>query len=460
MTGHFFRFRFMAQAAFDASAWLAGLWLATFLRYEMQFGEVDVAGVLTIAGLAAVLQLGLGVLAGLYVHRWRYGTFEEIAATLRVVTAVTVVITLVNLTPVLDRAVPTSAAIVAGFLALSVMCFGRLVWRLLLDRWQRADSEDREPVIIMGAGEGGLQIVTAMLKSGPYHPVAVLDDDPRLKNLRVKGVPVCGSRERLDQVVARTGAKTLIIAIPSASGEAIRDLASRADQLGLHTLILPPVGDLLGSRVGVADIRPLTEADLLGRRELSLDIDSVAGLPDRASACWSRAPAARSAPSCAGRSTASRPESLVMLDRDESALQAVQISIEGRGLLDSRDLVVCCIRDTERLAQVFDEHRPDVVFHAAALKHLPLLEMHPEEGWKTNVWGTAASARAGGEVRRRPLREHLDRQGRGRELGAGPHQACRRAAHVVRRQDPGRHLPERPVRQRPGQPWLGAPAVP
>jgi FlaA1/EpsC-like NDP-sugar epimerase len=77
-----------------------------------------------------------------------------------------------------------------------------------------------------------------------------------------------------------------------------------------------------------------------------------------------------------------------MLDRDESALQAVQVSIEGRGLLDSRDLVVCCIRDSERLQQVFDEHRPEVVFHAAALKHLPLLEMHAEEGWKTNVWGT------------------------------------------------------------------------
>ncbi|MBS1838537.1 MAG: polysaccharide biosynthesis protein, partial [Actinobacteria bacterium] len=82
------------------------------------------------------------------------------------------------------------------------------------------------------------------------------------------------------------------------------------------------------------------------------------------------------------------PESLVMLDRDESALQAVQISIEGRGLLDRRDLVVGCIRDAERMAQVFAEHRPEVVFHAAALKHLPLLEMYPDEGWKTNVWGT------------------------------------------------------------------------
>jgi dTDP-glucose 4,6-dehydratase len=77
-----------------------------------------------------------------------------------------------------------------------------------------------------------------------------------------------------------------------------------------------------------------------------------------------------------------------MLDRDESALQGVQISIEGRGLLDSRDLVVASIRDRERLVEVFEEHRPEVIFHAAALKHLSLLEMHPEEGFKTNVVGT------------------------------------------------------------------------
>lgn len=77
-----------------------------------------------------------------------------------------------------------------------------------------------------------------------------------------------------------------------------------------------------------------------------------------------------------------------MLDRDESALQAVQVSIEGRGLLDSRELVVASIRDLDRLREVFDEHRPEVVFHAAALKHLSLLEMHPEEGFKTNVLGT------------------------------------------------------------------------
>lgn len=387
MGRHTPRYRFLVQAGLDTVAWFVGLWLATFLRYDMALDAVNNWGVAQVALLAGFVQVALGVLAGLYVHRWRYGTFEEVATLARVVIGVTAIVAFLDLSPLLDRSVPVSATIVAGFLSLGVMCLGRMVWRTMLERWMRAECDGREPVVVIGAGEGGLQVITAMLRSGPYHPVAVLDDNPDLRNLRLKGVRVMGDRSSLIEVTEQLGVDTIVVAIPSASGQLIREVARQADSGGLRTLILPAVEDLLGSKVGISDIRPLTEADLLGRRELSLDIASVAGyLTGR-----------RVLVTGAGGSIGSElcrqihrfaPESLVMLDRDESALQAVQISIEGRGLLDSRDLVVGCIRDAERMAQVFAEHRPEVVFHAAALKHLPLLEMYPDEGWKTNVWGT------------------------------------------------------------------------
>lgn len=390
------RFRFVIQAGLDTTAWFVGLWTATFLRYDMAVDAVDNWGVARVAILAGFTQVALGVLAGLYVHRWRYGTFEEVSMLARVVVGVTGVIVLLDVSPLLARAVPVSAVIVAGFLSLALMCVGRMIWRTLLERWTRADSDGREPVIVIGAGEGGLQVVTAMVRSGPYHPVAVLDDNPDLRNLRLKGVKVMGDRTKMVELAKHLDVDTVIVAIPSASGELIRDIAVHADAAGLRTLVLPAVGDLLGSKVGVSDIRPLTEADLLGRRELSLDVDSVAGyLTGR-----------RVLVTGAGGSIGSElcrqihrfaPESLVMLDRDESALQAVQVSIEGRGLLDHRNLVVGCIRDQERMAAVFAEHRPEVVFHAAALKHLPLLEMYPEEGWKTNVWGTQNLLELAGE---------------------------------------------------------------
>ncbi|CAB4690298.1 unannotated protein [freshwater metagenome] len=390
------KYRFALQATFDCGAWMLGLWLATLLRYELQFGAVDTLGVLALGSIAMVAQVVLGRLGGLYVHRWRYGTFDEIVGTLKVVAMVTVLVAAADAFSPGVRPVPVSAAIVSGFVALAIMCIGRLVWRQKLEKWTRVESDDRLPIIVIGAGSGGLQVITAMIKSGPYHPVAVIDDNPDLRNLRIKGVKVGGDRSSLAQIVEQTGAKHIIIAIPSASGEFIRDVAKRADELELRTLILPPVDEMFGIGVNLGDIRPLTEADLLGRRELSLDIESVAGYLTGKRVLVTGAGGSIGSELCR-QIHRFAPESLVMLDRDESALQAVQISIEGRGLLDSRDLVVCCIRDSDRLRQVFEEHRPEVVFHAAALKHLPLLEMHAEEGWKTNVWGTQNLLELAGE---------------------------------------------------------------
>jgi FlaA1/EpsC-like NDP-sugar epimerase len=390
------KYRFALQATFDCGAWMFGLWLATLLRYELQFGAVDLLGVLALGSIAMVAQVVLGRLGGLYVHRWRYGTFDEVVGTLKVVAMVTVLVAAADAFSPGVRPVPVSAAIMSGFVALGIMCIGRLVWRQKLEKWTRAEGDDRLPIIVIGAGSGGLQVITAMIKAGPYHPVAVIDDNPDLRNLRIKGVKVGGDRSSLAQIVEQTGAKHIIIAIPSASGEFIRDVAKRADELELRTLILPPVDEMFGIGVNLGDIRPLTEADLLGRRELSLDIESVAGYLTGKRVLVTGAGGSIGSELCR-QIHRFAPESLVMLDRDESALQAVQISIEGRGLLDSRDLVVCCIRDSGRLQQVFEEHRPEVVFHAAALKHLPLLEMHAEEGWKTNVWGTQNLLELAGE---------------------------------------------------------------
>jgi FlaA1/EpsC-like NDP-sugar epimerase len=151
--------------------------------------------------------------------------------------------------------------------------------------------------------------------------------------------------------------------------------------------VVPPVGELVGHRLSVADVRPVLEADLLGRREIDTDVGAIAGyLTGR-----------RVLVTGAGGSIGSElcrqvhrfdPAELIMLDRDESALHAVQLSIHGRALLEDNNMLIADIRDRDRVFELFASHRPDVVFHAAALKHLPLLEMHPLEAVKTNIFGT------------------------------------------------------------------------
>ena len=397
MTDQFTKHRFLIQAGYDAAVWMPSVALATLFRYEFGFSSVNWTSVLAVGLMAAGLMGLCGRLMGMYVHRWRYGTFEEIVAMAKAAVLCTLVVTILNLVLPFGERLPVTATIMSGFLALFFMSIGRFIWRVNLERWtDSAEGDDREPIIVFGAGSGGLQIVTSMRKTGPFHPVAVLDDNPDLRNLVVKGVPVLGTRDALCNIAATTGARHVVIAIPSASAELIRDLAAKADECGLRALVLPPVDELFGDTLGVGDMRPLTEADLLGRREITLDIESVAGYLTGKRVLVTGAGGSIGSELCR-QIHRFAPESLIMLDRDESALQSVQVSIEGRGLLDSRALVVCCIRDTDRLRQVFDEHQPEVVFHAAALKHLPLLEMHPEEGWKSNVWGTQNMLAMSGE---------------------------------------------------------------
>jgi FlaA1/EpsC-like NDP-sugar epimerase len=235
-------------------------------------------------------------------------------------------------------------------------------------------------------------------KQSPYVPVALLDDDEAKVHLKIMGVPVAGRRTDLPEVAAAKGAEALVIAVPTAEASVVRDLAAIAGEAGLRTLILPPVDRLLGESVNLTDIRPLSEEDLLGRVQIDTDIEAIAEyLTDR-----------RVLVTGAGGSIGSElcrqisrfaPSELIMLERDESALHAVQLSIDGRGLLDDPNLVIADIRDAQRVHEVFDQYAPEVVFHTAALKHVPLLESHPDEGHKTNVVGTQnlleAAARTG-----------------------------------------------------------------
>ncbi len=240
---------------------------------------------------------------------------------------------------------------------------------------------------MVGAGEGADQVLRTRASSdSTYVPVALLDDDPAKRKLRLSGVRVEGTVDDLAAVADRHHADAVLIAAPSADGAFIRRVQALAAGCNLATLVLPPVDQLLGG-VSTADIRPVNEADLLGRHPADIDPEAVAHYITGKRVLVTGAGGSIGSELC--RQLARfEPSRLFMLDRDESGLHGTQLSIEGRATLDDDALVLADIRDAGRVDEVFAHCRPDVVFHAAALKHLPLLEMHPDEGWKTNVSGT------------------------------------------------------------------------
>ncbi|MGI9033466.1 MAG: polysaccharide biosynthesis protein [Acidimicrobiales bacterium] len=384
------RRRLLVQCVIDCTAWAVALVGADLSRYDFDVRRLVPADLLAVITLAALAQLVTGMSAGLYTGRWRFGSFDEVAALVRSTVATTTVLFLANLwisrSPLL---VPRSVPVGGGLAALVLMGGMRYGWRLVLEKRRRPAGEGVGRILVFGAGEGGAQVITAMLRdpNSPYVPVALLDDDPAKGNLRIMGVPVVGGRSRLGAAAAEAGATAVLVAIPSAGAALVTELADLASQTDLDLKVLPPVGELFGGRVGVDDIRDVTTADLLGRHEIETDVASIAGYITGRRVLVTGAGGSIGSELCR-QIYRFAPNRLVMVDRDESALHAVQLSIDGRALLDSPNLVLCDLRDRDALDEVLAACLPEVVFHAAALKHLPLLERHPAEAVKTNVWAT------------------------------------------------------------------------
>ncbi|MFM7650098.1 MAG: polysaccharide biosynthesis protein, partial [Acidimicrobiaceae bacterium] len=274
---------------------------------------------------------------------------------------------------------------------------------LVREQLRRPSELTATKILIYGAGESGIQIVNTMLRNpnSSYLPVGFLDDNSSTHRLSISGVPVLGGREALQKATNRTGATTLLIAIPSAESGVVSEIAELARLAKLEVKILPAVQNLDERPVDTSDIRDLTDEDLLGRRRVKINLDEISEYLVNRRVLVTGAGGSIGSELCR-QLVRFNPAEIIMLDRDESALHEVQLSIYGRALLDTPQTVLADLRDENAINAIFETRKPQVVFHAAALKHLPLLERYPNEAYQTNVLGTLtmlkAARRAGVEV--------------------------------------------------------------
>jgi FlaA1/EpsC-like NDP-sugar epimerase len=381
------RVRLWSQLVVDGAAWGVGIFLAAWARFDLSLATGHLHA-LTVAFLAAfALQAAIGF--QLYVYRGRYpfGSFDEIRAVSAAVGATALVLTAGDLA-LPGRPVPISTPLVGGVIALLLMFATRYVRRAQRERMMRP-REDAQPVLVFGAGEAATRLVRSMLRdpASAYLPVGLVDDDPAKRHLRINGVPVVADRPRLTQVASELGVTAVIIAVSDPSSSLVREVRDLSRQAGAACKILPSISAVIDHPVEVSDVRDVDVTDLLGRHQIETDIDAIAGYITGRRVLVTGAGGSIGSELCRQLHRLS-PSELIMLDRDESALHAVQLSIHGRALLDGTDLVLADIRDTDHLRHVFTDRRPEVVFHAAALKHLSLLEQFPGEAVKSNVWGT------------------------------------------------------------------------
>lgn len=372
----------------DFFSWAFAIVLASVVRYEFAMSSLLWAQM----GIFLSICIGYFLLATLpfNVHNGRFwvGSFDE-AIGLAVVTGFSGVAAAITL-PVLpgDLGFSRGVAMITPVLAYVIMMAGRFFHRLYKYRGFHAGTRT-DRVLIYGAGESGAQLIRLIFadKESQFRVVGIIDDNLTKQKLTIMNVPVVGTRADLAAQAEHLKATSVILAITTANGDFIGSLNDEVKALGLDFHTLPPIGQMIDGRVHIEDVKRVGIEDILGRHQVQTDLGAISKYISNKRVLVTGAGGSIGS-ELAAQVYKLGPSDLIMLDRDESALQETQLNIYGRGLLDTPDVVLCDIRDDDALREIFEQRRPEVVFHAAALKHLPMLEQYPDEGWKTNVQGS------------------------------------------------------------------------
>ncbi len=365
------------QLVFDIAAWaLAGL-LASAVMGTGAVGAVELASA---AAAAVILQLLLGLLIGLYRSRYHYGSFAEyggIAVIALIIACGLMAVTLGD----------SPFVLLTVFSAVIFMTGSRY-----LVRWSHQIATrplQGERVLVVGAGAAAESLIRQMLSGpdGAYLPVGLIDDDPHKRHLSIHGVRVRGTSEEIAEVAGWLNVSGVIVAIADSEAEFLQTCRDRLQPTGKWLRTIPPLAEMVTRKVELGDIRDIKVEDLIGRAPVHTDLAEIAEKVAGKRVLVTGAGGSIGSELCR-QLFALHPDSLVMLDRDETALHGVELTLYGSALLMSPNTVLADIRDRSALDHIFAEAKPQIVFHAAALKHLPMLQRFPEEAWKTNVHGT------------------------------------------------------------------------
>ena len=371
----------------DFLLWILGSLLAGFLRFDGDVPASVLILLLKFGLLLGTFQLLYGIISSLYLNRYRIASFEEVFV-------IAVGATLVSILGLTFRIlfnypeVPRSIPLIAGLISMLLIQMSRIFQRPINFFTQLHEHSGAQKTLIYGAGLAGRQLAEQMIRnSNRYVCVGFLDDDESKSNLRIFGMKIYGGIDKLESTVRNTGATILIVAIADINSQTLLKLEGLCRGLGISIRVIPTAYEIAAGAVQLADISEITEENLLGRRPVQPDESEVVEFIR----------GKRILVTGAGGSIGSEivrqvmrygPKTLTMLDRDESALLNLQLSLDGTGLLLSDNLILADVRDSKRIDDLMYVLKPEVVFHAAALKHLTTLERFPEEAHKTNILGT------------------------------------------------------------------------
>ena len=371
--------------------------------------RLDIAGVLfyertllVFAALAAVVKPVIFHLFGLYRRYWRYASANElvnIALATLTGTAVVTLLTYSLASLVLDfHPLPRSIPFLDWLVSLPLVGGTRFAVRLMTDwsfarlwpnRRLKGGRRQEQRVLVMGAGDAGAMIVREM-QANPglgFVPVGLLDDDRAKVGMTVHGVLVQGAREDIPRLVGEERIDEVIIAMPTAPGRAIREVVGICQQAGVACKTMPGIYELISGQVSVRQVREVRIEDLLRREPVQMDGAEAGHCLTDAVVLVTGAGGSIGAELCR-QIALYRPRRLLLLGHGENSIYHVALELRERFPRLTAQPLIADVRDYERLMAIFTRHRPEVVFHAAAHKHVPLMEANVAEAVMNNVFGT------------------------------------------------------------------------
>lgn len=369
-------------------------WLAFVVRFDgdppARYERLFLITLGVVVGIKIVTFLAFR----LYTRWWRFTGIRDLE---QIVVACLVASGLVTLALTLWR--PDGfEAVPRGVFALdflfTVMLVGgvRFIVRSVMERSSRgAGVGSGRPVIICGAGNAAHSLVRDMRSNAAlaYTPVGLIDDDPRKKGIRVGGVKVLGAREDLGRILRETRAREVIIAMPAAPGAVRKDIVERCRAAGVRVTTLPGLPELMNGEVSVQKLREVQVEDVLGRAPVEIDMARVARYLNGRRVLVTGAGGSIGSELCR-QVAAVGPSSMVIVDHAENNLFEIDLELRDRGHAPTPVVADC--RDIELMNQVFATHRPEIVFHAAAYKHVPMMELNPIQAIANNSLATATLA--------------------------------------------------------------------
>ena len=407
-----FRFirRYVPWGVIDALIVAASLLLAWFARAVTT--NLDIRPALLFGLVAIGVCCTVNYLFRLYHRMWRYASAGEIVVIATAVVISTALLTLANLVWPGQRPVPLSVVWMTGlfaFVGFVSVRYRRRVWTGFRWRWRALRGQfppARTQVLIVGAGEAGQLLAWRFLnqKEGEgYELVGFVDDDPAKQGLRVHGIQVLGDRHAIPQLVARHGVDLIVLAMYNISGDDFRAILDICEHSGAVIKVLPNIFEFLGKRKELAPLRDVTAEDLLGRKPVEIDQDACRDLLFGKVVLVTGAAGSIGSELCR-QIVPFHPRRLLMLDNNESGLYDLTIGLQGLATNCTNSTnenlnqfvqfvkfvaaIVGDVTNAAKMRAVFETYRPDIVFHAAAYKHVHLMEEHPDEAVRVNVLGT------------------------------------------------------------------------